>query len=88
MKMIKIQTVVLTALIVAGSIFSANAQDASAILKKMDDVMYSPKDMTGKNKIIFLRKWIRYRRCCIKFCAEHNWRNSPKSQYFVSFYAA
>ncbi len=24
--------------------FSANAQDASAILKKMDDVMYSPKD--------------------------------------------
>jgi len=56
MKMIKIQTVVLTALIVAGSIFSANAQDASAILKKMDDVMYSPKDMTGKNKIILIDK--------------------------------
>ncbi|MGC9375538.1 MAG: outer membrane lipoprotein-sorting protein [Bacteroidales bacterium] len=52
----KIQTVVLTALIVAGSIFSANAQDASTILKKMDDVMYSPKDMTGKNKIILIDK--------------------------------
>ncbi|KXK37507.1 MAG: hypothetical protein UZ09_BCD002001968 [Bacteroidetes bacterium OLB9] len=56
MKKMKIQTVVLTALIVAGSLFSANAQDASTILKKMDDVMYSPKDMTGKNKIILIDK--------------------------------
>jgi len=56
MNKMKIQTVVLIALIVAGSIFSANAQDASAILKKMDDVMYSPKDMTGKNKIILIDK--------------------------------
>jgi outer membrane lipoprotein-sorting protein len=52
----KIQTVVLTALIVAGSLFSANAQDAGTILKKMDDVMYSPKDMTGKNKIVLIDK--------------------------------
>ena len=51
-----IQTAVITAIIVAGSVFSANAQDASTILKKMDDVMYSPKDMTGKNKIILIDK--------------------------------
>jgi outer membrane lipoprotein-sorting protein len=51
-----IQTAVITAIIVAGGIFSANAQDASSILKKMDDVMYSPKDMTGKNKIILIDK--------------------------------
>jgi outer membrane lipoprotein-sorting protein len=56
MDKMKIQTVVLTTLIVAGSMFSANAQDASTILKKMDDVMYSPKDMTGKNKIILIDK--------------------------------
>ena len=34
MNKMKIQTLVLTALIVAGSLFSANAQDASTILKK------------------------------------------------------
>ena len=52
----RFQTAVITAIIVAGGIFSANAQDASAILKKMDDVMYSPKDMTGNNKIILIDK--------------------------------
>jgi outer membrane lipoprotein-sorting protein len=52
----RIQTAVITAIIVAGSVFSANAQDASTILKKMDNVMYSPKDMTGKNKIILIDK--------------------------------
>jgi len=52
----RIQTAVMTAIIVAGSVFSANAQDASTILKKMDNVMYSPKDMTGKNKIILIDK--------------------------------
>ncbi len=36
--------------------FSASAQDAGTILKKMDDVMYSPKDMTGKNKIVLIDK--------------------------------
>jgi len=51
-----IQTAVMTAIIVAGGVFSANAQDASTILKKMDDVMYSPKDMTGMNKIILIDK--------------------------------
>ncbi|PKP39383.1 MAG: hypothetical protein CVT98_01980, partial [Bacteroidetes bacterium HGW-Bacteroidetes-15] len=33
-----------------------NAQDAGTILKKMDDVMYSPKDMTGKNRIVLIDK--------------------------------
>lgn len=56
MKNTKIQTAVLTVLIAAGSIFSANAQDANSILKKMDDVLYSPKDMTGKNKIVLIDK--------------------------------
>ena len=56
MKKSKIQTAVLIALITTGSMFSASTQDANSILKKMDDVMYSPKDMTGKNKIILIDK--------------------------------
>ena len=36
--------------------FSVSAQDANAILRKMDDVMYSPKDMTGKTKIVLTDK--------------------------------
>jgi hypothetical protein len=36
------------------SILFANAQDASIILKKIDDVMYSPKDMTEKNTRVFI----------------------------------
>jgi outer membrane lipoprotein-sorting protein len=56
MKKSKFQTAVLSALIVTGSMFSANAQDASTILKKMDNVMYSPKDQSGKNKIILIDK--------------------------------
>jgi outer membrane lipoprotein-sorting protein len=56
MKKLKFQSVVLFGLIVAGSVLSANAQDANAILKKMDDVMYSPKDMIGKNKIVLIDK--------------------------------
>ncbi|MCF6331733.1 MAG: outer membrane lipoprotein-sorting protein [Draconibacterium sp.] len=36
--------------------FVAYSQDANEILKKMDDVMYSPKDMTGNNKIILIDK--------------------------------
>lgn len=49
-------TAVLTVLMVIGSVFSVNAQDAATILKNMDDVMYSPKDMTGKNKIVLIDK--------------------------------
>ena len=36
--------------------FNGYTQDANTILKKMDDVMYSPKDMTGNNKIILIDK--------------------------------
>ncbi len=36
--------------------FNANAQDANTILKKVDEVMYSPKDMTGKTKIVLIDK--------------------------------
>lgn len=50
------KTVLFTVLFGIGSIVSANAQDATTILKKMDDVMYSPKDMTGKNTIILIDK--------------------------------
>jgi outer membrane lipoprotein-sorting protein len=49
-------TTVLTVLMVIGSFFSVNAQDAATILKNMDDVMYLPKDITGKNKIILIDK--------------------------------
>jgi outer membrane lipoprotein-sorting protein len=48
--------VVFTALIGTGSILFVNAQDAPTILKKMDDVMYSPKDMTGENTIVLIDK--------------------------------
>jgi outer membrane lipoprotein-sorting protein len=51
-----LKTLVITILIGVGSIISVSAQDAATILKKMDDVMYSPKDMTGKNKIILIDK--------------------------------
>ena len=37
-------------------VFNANAQEANAILKKMDDVINSPKDMTGKTKIVLIDK--------------------------------
>jgi outer membrane lipoprotein-sorting protein len=51
-----LRTAVFLILIGAGSIFTSNAQDAITILKKMDDVMYSPKDMTGTNTIILIDK--------------------------------
>lgn len=49
----------LTAIVSALFLFAGlyvNAQDAGTILKKMDDVMYSPKDMTGNNKIVLIDK--------------------------------
>ncbi len=36
--------------------FSVNAQDAATILSKMDEVMYSAKDMTGKTTIVLIDK--------------------------------
>jgi outer membrane lipoprotein-sorting protein len=56
MKKSKIQTVVITALILTGAIFSAKAQDATTILKKMDNIMLSSKDLTAKNKLILIDK--------------------------------
>ena len=35
---------------------NANAQDANTILKKMDDVMYAPKDMSATTKIVLVDK--------------------------------
>jgi outer membrane lipoprotein-sorting protein len=53
---ITIQSAVFTSLLIGGSIFSANAQDAVTILKKMDNVLYAPKDLTGTHKIILIDK--------------------------------
>jgi len=50
------KTAVIAVLLGAGGLISASAQDATTILKNMDDVMYSPKDMTGKNKIVLIDK--------------------------------
>ena len=54
MKNLKLSVLVSAIALLVG--FSAIAQDASTILKTMDDVMYSPKDMTGKTKIILIDK--------------------------------
>jgi outer membrane lipoprotein-sorting protein len=56
MKKIEIQTVILSVLIVTGSMFTSNAQDANAILKQMDDVMYAPKDQDSKIKLVLIDK--------------------------------
>ena len=55
MRKLKISVLTIVLFLYTG-IFYANAQDANTILKKMDDVMYSPKDMTGKTKIILIDK--------------------------------
>ncbi len=54
MKNLKLSVLVSALFLLIG--IGANAQDANAILKKMDDVMYSPKDMTGKTKIVLIDK--------------------------------
>ena len=54
MRKLKLLILVSALFLIVG--FNANAQDANIILKKMDDVMYSPKDMTGKTKIILIDK--------------------------------
>ncbi len=55
MRKLKISVLTIVLFLYTG-IFYANAQDANTILKKMDDVMYSPKDMMGKTKIILIDK--------------------------------
>ena len=54
MKTIKSLVVVIALFLLTG--FTVLAQDATSILTKMDDVMYSPKDMSGKTKIILIDK--------------------------------
>ena len=54
MKTIKLTVLVSLVFLLTG--MNAEAQDANTILKKMDDVMYSPKDMTGKTKIVLIDK--------------------------------
>ena len=51
-----IYSAAVTITVLACSLYSVNAQDASSILKRMDDVMYSPKDLTGKNRIVLIDK--------------------------------
>ena len=54
MRNLKLTVLVSVLFLFAG--FSVNAQDANTIVKKMDEVMYSPKDMTGKTKIVITDK--------------------------------
>lgn len=54
MKTVRLSVLVSALFLLIG--FSAKAQDANAILKKMDNVMYSPKDMAGKTKIVLIDK--------------------------------
>ena len=51
----KIKTI-MTVLLLVAALSSVNAQDANTILKKMDDVRYSRKDMRGKTKIVLIDK--------------------------------
>ncbi len=54
MKTVKIQSVVLIAFLLIGNVLTLQAQDANVILKKMDNVMYAAKDMTGVTKIVLI----------------------------------
>jgi len=45
-----LKSTIVSLFLFTGGMLSASAQDANTILEKMDDVMYSPKDMTGKTK--------------------------------------
>jgi len=50
------QFMVFSLIIGAGGILSVSAQDASTILGKMDDVMFSPEDLTGTMKVLMIDK--------------------------------
>ena len=54
MKKVKLSVLVSVLFLLIG--FNTNAQDANTIMKKMDAVMFSPKDVTGKQKIILINK--------------------------------
>jgi len=54
MRTVKISVLVSALFLLFG--FNANSQDGNTILKKLDEVMYSPKDMTGNTEIILIDK--------------------------------
>ncbi len=54
MRTIKLSVLVSALLLLIG--INTNAQDANEILKKMDDVMYAPKDMSTVTKIVLIDK--------------------------------
>ncbi len=56
MKTAKIKIIVLITYFITFNAITVLAQDANSILKKMDNVMYSSKDMTGINKIVLINK--------------------------------
>lgn len=47
---------ILIFLFLLAGLFMASAQDAQEILKKMDETLYSPKDMQSKTKIVLIDK--------------------------------
>jgi len=51
-----IRSALIIQIVLTAGILSAFSQDASTILKKMDEVMFSPKDMTGKMKVVMINK--------------------------------
>ena len=51
-----LKSTIVSLFLLIGGMLSASAQDANTILEKTDDVMYSPKDMTGKTRIILIDK--------------------------------
>lgn len=56
MKTKMIKKLVLSLLFLYSGLILISAQDALEILKKMDEVMYSPKDMQSKTKIVLIDK--------------------------------
>jgi outer membrane lipoprotein-sorting protein len=54
MKTVKLTVLVSALFILIG--FNVEAQDGNTILKKLDEVMYSPEDMMGKTKITLIDK--------------------------------
>jgi outer membrane lipoprotein-sorting protein len=54
MKTRKLSLLIIAFILLIG--FNANAQDGNTILKKLDEVMYSAKDISGSTKIILIDK--------------------------------
>ncbi len=51
-----IQKTIFIKFLLAVSLISVYSQDANTILKKMDEVMFSPEDMTGNMKVVMIDK--------------------------------